>query len=140
MSVPRRDLRLAVLDGRLAVCRLDDASAAPPRAASDGFFSVTRIADELSIVCPEADAPEGSRCERGWRAVKLEGPFGFSEVGVLASVAAPLAEKGVSIFAVSTYETDYVLVKEEQLGVALAALRGRGHQVPQTITSHKEEI
>lgn len=73
--------------------------------------------------------PEGLPKEGGWRALKLEGPFEFSTVGVLISVAQPLAEAGVSIFAVSTYDTDYVLVKGEQLDSAVDALRERGHEV-----------
>ena len=101
----------------------------PDWAVEGGFFSVTRTDDELSMVCPEEVVPDEARSEEGWRALKLEGPFEFSEVGVLASVAAPLAEAGVRIFAVSTFDTDYVLVKEEQLSPAVAALRGRGHEV-----------
>lgn len=128
MNATRRDLRLAVLDERLAVCRLD-ASDVLPQTPPDGFLSVTRTADELSVVCAEESIPESDRCEKGWRALKLEGPFEFSEVGVLASVAAPLAEVGVSIFAVSTFDTDYVLVKGEQLESALSALRNRGHEI-----------
>jgi len=94
-----------------------------------GFFSVTRTADELSVVCREDEVPEGARSEGGWRVLKLEGPFEFSEVGVLASVTAPLAEAGVGIFALSTFDTDYLLVREDQVGSAAAALRGRGHEV-----------
>ena len=94
-----------------------------------GFCSVTRTLDELSVVCLEDIVPEGVRCEKGWRALKLEGPFEFSEVGVLASVAGPLAEAGVSIFAVSTFDTDYVLVKDEQLESAVGALREWSHEV-----------
>ena len=127
MTATRKDLRLAVLHDRLAVCQLA-ATDAPP-ATPEGFFSATRTADELSVVCAEGSVPEGARCEKGWRALKLEGPFEFTEIGVLASVAAPLADAGVSIFAVSTFDTDYVLVKEEQLENAAAALRERGHEV-----------
>jgi hypothetical protein len=113
----------------MSVCRLDPTAEVPDWAIAGGFFSVTRTAEELSVVCPEDSVPEDVRCEGGWRALKLEGPFEFSEVGVLASVAVPLAEAGVGIFAVSTFDTDYVLVKEEQLEPAVAALRGRGHEV-----------
>ena len=73
--------------------------------------------------------PAGITCEDGWRAIKLEGPFGFELTGVLASVAAPLARCEVGILAIATYDTDYVLVKEEQLDPAIAALRERGHEV-----------
>lgn len=129
MNAARRELRLAVLDDLLAVCRLDAASDVPSWATPEGFFSVTRTADELSVVCAEGSVPGGARHEGGWRALKLEGPFEFSEVGVLASVAGPLAEAGVGIFAVSTFDTDYVLVKEERLEAAVAALRERGHEI-----------
>ena len=122
-------LELKVLDGRMAVCRLSPDSGVPGWATAAGFFSVTRTVDELCVVCPEGDVPEGVRSEGGWRVLALRGPFEFSAVGVLASVAAPLAGAGVSIFALSTYDTDYVLVKEEGLDVAVSALRGRGHQV-----------
>ena len=127
--LPEHLLRLRVLDGHMSVCRLRAGSEVPKWATTGGFFSVTRTRDELSVVCPGEEVPEGVRSEGGWRALGLEGPFEFSEVGVLASVAAPLAEAGVGIFAVSTFDTDYVLVKEEQLRSAVAALRGRGHEV-----------
>ena len=91
------------------------------------------------MVCPEEVVPEDVRSEGGWLALKLEGPFEFSEVGVLASVTAPLAEAGVGIFAVSTFDTDYVLVKEDHLASAVAALRGRGHEVLGTPTLPEEE-
>jgi hypothetical protein len=138
-SLPERPLRLRVLDEHLSVCRLHPGSGVSEWAVTGGFLSVTRTRDELSVVCPEAEVPEGVRSEGGWRALGLEGPFEFSEVGVLASVAAPLAEAGVGIFAMSTFDTDYVLVKEEQLESAVAALRGRGHEVSLTLISPKEE-
>ena len=129
MNATREKLRISLLVGQMSVCRLDGASEVPNWALQGGFFSVTRTSEELSVVCPEGAAPEGVRCEGGWRVLKLAGPFEFSEVGVLLSVAWPLAEAGVGIFVVSTFDTDYVHVKEEQLGSAVAALRGRGHEV-----------
>ena len=129
MNATRKKLRFFLLAGQMSICRLDATSMVPDWAVEGGFFSVTRTDDELSMVCPEEVVPDEARSEGGWRMLKLEGPFEFSEVGVLASVAAPLAEAGVGIFAVSTFDTDYVLVKEEQLRPAVAALRGRGHEV-----------
>jgi hypothetical protein len=126
---PDASLRLSVLEERLAVCRLEPWAEIPPWAASAPFFSVTRTFDELSVVCLEERVPAGITCERGWRALKLEGPLDFGLVGVLASVAAPLSESGVGVLAIATYDTDYVLVKEEQLDLATAALRERGHEV-----------
>jgi uncharacterized protein len=122
-------LAMTVFDERLAICRLDAGGEIPAWATGDSFFSVTRTADELSIVCPEENVPEGISQEQGWRALKLEGPFELSMVGILASVAAPLAGAGVSIFVVSTFDTDYVLVRERQLDLAVYALREHGHEV-----------
>ena len=129
MNATRAGLRLSLSAGYMSVCRLDPEPEIPDWVMAGGFFSLTRTPEELSVVCPEGSIPEDVRCERGWRGLKLEGPFEFSEVGVLASVAVPLAEAGVSIFAVSTFDTDYILVKEEHLASAVAALRGRGHEV-----------
>jgi uncharacterized protein len=113
---------LRVLEGRYAICRLPADAEVPAR-----FFSVTRTADELSVVCAEDAAPAGARCEGGWRVLQVAGPLEFSLTGVLAGIAAPLAEAGVSIFAISTFDTDYVLVKEEKLAQAIDALRRAGH-------------
>ncbi len=116
----------------LAVCRLSPDSEVPAWATKGEFFSLTRTPDELSVVCPEKDVPTGVKSEGGWRALGIEGPLDFSLVGVLAAVTEPLAEAGVSVFAVSTYDTDYVLVREEKLRVAVSALHGAGHEVRDT--------
>ena len=118
-----------MLEERLSVCRLDAGADVPARATRASFFSVTRTRDELSVVCPEEVVPEGAIRERGWRALKLEGPFDLSVVGILVSVASPLAQAGASIFAVSTFDTDYVLVRETQLDLAVDTLRENGHRV-----------
>ena len=125
----RSSLKLKKLDGRVAVCRLAPSSGIPGWASGAEFFSATRTGDELSVVCPQENVPAGVRSEGGWCVLMLEGPFEFSEVGVLASVAEPLAGAGVSILALSTYDTDYVLVKEEDVDLAASALVERGHQV-----------
>jgi hypothetical protein len=96
------------------------------------FGAAARTADELSIVCREEDAPADVRRDDGWRALKVEGPFAFAEVGVLASVAAPLAEAGIGILALATFDTDYVLVKETELEQACQALVRAGHTVHTT--------
>jgi uncharacterized protein len=119
-------LALTVLGERLSICRLDARAQVPAWVTGPSFFSVTRTEDELSVVCAEADVPEAITQQPGWRALKLEGPLDLSMVGVLSSVAAPLAGVGVSIFVVSTFDTDYVLVGEGQLGLAVDTLRGHG--------------
>ncbi len=128
-STPNASLRLSVLEERLAVCRLDPPAEIPVWATGAPFFSATRTSDELSIVCPEEHVPPGITCELGWRALRFDGSFEFGLVGVLASVAVPLAESEVSILAIATYDTDYVLVEESQLDLATQALRERGHEV-----------
>jgi len=122
------DLRL--LRHRFAVCRLAADADAPAWAAGGIFSSITRTPGELSVVCAEGLAPEGTRCEGGWRIFEVAGPLDFSLTGVLAAIAAPLAHAGVSIFAISTFDTDYVMVKDENLAKAGEALRAAGHGVP----------
>ena len=127
MQVPNHQLKFRRLAGRFAVCRLEAEGHIPEWAASGQFSSVTRTEDELSIVCPQQSVPADVRAERGWVGLKLEGPFAFSQAGILAAFIGPLAESGVAIFAISTFDTDYVLVKEESVEAAVAALRGAGH-------------
>src|SRR5262249_18103286 len=124
-----RQLTLIVVDGLFAVCRLEPADSVPRWATADEFFSITRTADELSIVCRQDAVPEGILCERGWRCWRVAGTIPFSVVGVLASLTAPLAEAGISVFAISTFDTDYLLVKEQDLGRAVDILRRRGHTI-----------
>ena len=89
---------------------------------------MTRTASELSIVCRDASVPASVTANRGWRAIAVDGTLDFALTGVLAALAAPLAAAGVSIFAMSTYDTDYVLVKQDTLDDAVAALRAAGHR------------
>jgi enamine deaminase RidA (YjgF/YER057c/UK114 family) len=119
-------MNLTVLPERLAVCRLPASARVPSWALElhEAFTSITRTPDELSIVCPEEAVPPEIQVEPGWRALKVPGPIPFETTGVLAGLAAPLAAAGVSIFALSTYDTDYVLVRDTDLERALAALDG----------------
>lgn len=121
-------LSLAVLPGKLAVCRLPP-EAPLPAWASGSFLCVTRTAEELSVVVAQERVPPGVECQREFRALRVEGKLDFSAVGILAALARPLAEAGISILAISTFDTDYVLVKQGELGRALAALRAAGHTV-----------
>ena len=101
----------------------------PALAATLPFTSITRTAEELSIVCPVNQAPQSAKCELPWICFKLEGPFSFSLTGVLASVIDPLAQSGIPIFAISTFDTDYLLVKEEFAESALKTLQAAGHEL-----------
>lgn len=120
---------LTVLPGLLSICRLGPDAAVPAWALAGGFFSVTRTGEELSIVCEDARVPAGATVQRGWRALMVQGPLDFALTGILSRLLAPLAAAKVSIFALSTYDTDYILVKEGALPAALAALRADGHTV-----------
>jgi hypothetical protein len=122
-------LTLTVLPDTFAVCRLDAVAAVPTWATSSSFFSVTRTAEELSVVCLQSLVPDGIRCERDWRCIQLAGPIPFSTVGVLASLVQPLAEAGISVFAVSTFDTDSLLVKAADLARTIDAWRRCGHTV-----------
>jgi hypothetical protein len=122
------NLKYRTLVERLAVCRLASGASVPDWALQGVFFCVVRAVDELSVVCPEDLVPYGLSAERGWMALKLEGPFPFSMSGVLASFLQPLAEAQIPIFAISTFDTDYVLINRESLQRAVAALRAAGHE------------
>jgi hypothetical protein len=127
MTVHR--LELVIRNDRLAVCRLDPAHVIPSWATSGGVFSITRTSQELSIVCPEDLVPAGVRAERGWRLLSVAGSMDLALIGVLASLAVPLAEARVSLFAVSTFDTDHVLIKDQDLSRAVEALTAHGHVV-----------
>jgi len=120
--------RFSLIPDALAIVRLQPDVSVPAWALEPSTFcSVTRTGDELSVVCAEAQVPPGALAEPGWRAFKLHGPFPFTQVGVLVAFAAPLARDGISIFAVSTFDTDYVLVKASQIDRAVEALAAEGH-------------
>ncbi|MBV9742721.1 MAG: ACT domain-containing protein [Acidobacteriia bacterium] len=104
---------------------MDAGSSTPDWAYEGEFVSITRTADEVSIVC--RSVPENVPCERGWRCLKVRGPLDFSLTGVLSSIAKPLADAAVPIFAISTFDTDYILVFEKHLPQAINALKSAGH-------------
>lgn len=120
---------MEVLPWRLAVCRLSPDEPFPAWALAGEFHSLTCTADELSVVCPQDLVPLEIRCERGWKCLRVAGPLDLTEIGVLASLSSALAGAGVSLFAISTFDTDFLLVGEADLERAVAALRVAGHQV-----------
>ncbi|HEU4586152.1 MAG TPA: ACT domain-containing protein [Gemmatimonadaceae bacterium] len=123
-------LTLAVLEGRFAVCRLAAGSEVPPWIAqADTFLTVSRTPTELSIVADESAVPAAMDAQRGYRALRVEGPLPLELVGVLAAIATPLAAARVPIFPIATYDTDYLLVPDAQLASAVSALLAAGHRV-----------
>ena len=128
-------LRLRALPGRLAVARLPGTAALPGWAEGPGLVSITRREGELSIVCAEARVPPEVRAERGWRGLEVEGPIDFEALGVMHGLTGPLAAAGVSVLAISTFDTDVLVVREETLGRAVEALRTAGYTVDDAATA-----
>jgi hypothetical protein len=126
MSLPR--LTFSLLSESYAICRLGPGDPLPPWAATAPFHAITRTPDELSIVCLDQSIPVEVTAERGWKVLRVSGPLPFTQTGVLASIAQPLADKAVSLFVISTYDTDYVLVKQHALDQAISALQAQGHR------------
>lgn len=129
MNIAPRYLELSLLPGRFAISKLAPDAHLPAWAARGSFYSVTRTRDELSIIVEEAHVPAGTQSQSGWRVLRVHGPFILSEIGVLTSLTTPLADARVSVFVVSTFDTDYLLVTEEQLTSAIVALDGAGHAI-----------
>lgn len=122
-------LHFKLLPDAFSVARLAADEAWPAWLPSAGFVSISRTSSELSVVCISAAIPPDVRCEEGWRILALQGPIPFETVGVAAAFTTPLAEAGISVFVLSTYDTDYLLVKETSLERAVSTLRSRGFLV-----------
>ncbi|MEO7002462.1 MAG: ACT domain-containing protein [Ktedonobacterales bacterium] len=133
-------LTLSIVPHTFAICRLAANAPLPTwlicltllnveRASPHAFCSITRTADELSILCVEDIVPADVVCERGWRGLVIQGPLDLALTGILASLLAPLATADVNILALSTYDTDYIFVKNERLIEARQALEQAGHRV-----------
>ncbi|MEQ1352385.1 MAG: ACT domain-containing protein [Candidatus Acidiferrum sp.] len=129
MPVTARKLTLSVLSKTFVICKLPADAPVPAWATQGKLFSITRTSDELSVVAEKGMVPENLRGDTTWRAMKAHGPFAFSEVGVLAALVAPLAEAGISVFALSTFDTDYLFTGETHLQAAVAALCKAGHTI-----------
>ena len=125
----RHELRFHQLHGLYAILRLAMDAPIPAWATKGEFTSITRTSDEISIVCPAENVPKDVDPGLGWICLKLQGPFPFSQTGVLLSFIEPLSNNGIPIFAISTYDTDYVLVQRECAAVALEALDKDGHEL-----------
>jgi uncharacterized protein len=122
-------LKFSLVAGKFAVCRLAADAAIPEWALRGALQSVSRSSEELSIVCLAESVPAGIQANAPWSCFKIAGPIPFEQVGVLAAFIRPLAERGISIFAISTFDTDYVLVKDEFTGAAMQALQQAGHKL-----------
>lgn len=127
--MPENPLSLVVMKDTFSLCRLPPETAIPAWAVQSKWHSLTRTHDELSIACPSACVPEGVICEKDWRCIQVGGPLGFTLVGILASLVTPLAAVNVSIFSISTFDTDYIFVKSRDLELAIQTLSREGHWI-----------
>jgi len=125
----RHHLKFRQLRARYAILKLQPETPIPAWAANGEFTSITRASNELSIVCPAENVPQNLHSPERWICLKLEGPFAFSLTGVLLSFIGPLSRNGVPIFALSTYDTDYVLIQEEFAQTAVSILQQAGHEL-----------
>jgi uncharacterized protein len=124
-----KKLNLSLMPHMYAVCQFHPDKHIPYWALLGDFVSLTRTHEELSIVCQQDNVPDEIQAERGWRCVQVQGAFDFSESGVNASLAIPLAEAEISVLAIATYATDYLLVKEENVELVIQVLEQAGHSI-----------
>lgn len=133
-------LKLSVLEEGLAICQLPASDFIPNTKEPGTFYSITKTGEEVSIVCEESVIPPNAKFDKGWKAIKVEGPLDFSLTGILSSIANPLAKNAISIFAISTFNTDYILVKEENLDKAAQTLSNEGFKIILTKGSHGKRL
>lgn len=122
-------LTLKVLPDTFAICRFNNTASIPDWVYKGEFYSITRTEDELSIVCSQENVNQADKVEKGWKVLKVAGPLDFSLVGIIANLSVILAKGEVSVFVISTFDTDYILIKEENLEKAKELLSQAGHIV-----------
>jgi len=131
MPTPRH-FKLSLLPGRFVLSRLAPTAAVPEWATQGSFSSITRTGEELSIVTEHSLVPAEVPSQSSYRILKVHGPFVLTEIGVLSALALPLAEPGLSLFAISSVDTDYLLVASATISAAITALERRGHKIPRS--------
>ncbi len=122
-------IKLKQLEGTYAVSQISQQDKIPDWVDGEGFVSINRTDDELSLVCLQNRVPANVTTAFGWICFKFLGPFEFDDAGVLLSVIRPLSESGMGIFAISTYNGDMLLLKQEDVDSAVALLKENGHSV-----------
>lgn len=125
----KKNISIKLLEGKYAVCKLGVTESIPEWCRDNSFVSITRTADELSIVCLQNNVPEGVNAERDWNILKIEGQLDFSLIGIISSISSILAKKEISIFVISTFNTDYILVKEKNIENTIKALLEEEYEI-----------
>ncbi|MDN7179477.1 ACT domain-containing protein [Caballeronia sp. SEWSISQ10-4 2] len=124
-----KSIKLQLMGGMYCISRLSGGAPIPPWADGEGFVSISRNGDELSIVCKQERVPPGTKVDLGWVCLKFVGPFAFGETGIVLSVIQPLSENGLGIFVVSTFDADCMLLKRADLEPATRLLKAAGHTI-----------
>ena len=122
-------LNLSALKDSYSICKLDPNSDVPGWEQEGDFYSISRTTNELSIICDRRNIPENINCEHNWRVLMIEGPFEFEEIGILNSITKPLAEANISLLTISTFDTDYILIKENYFSEAIKTLESAGQVI-----------
>ena len=121
--------QLSILKGVFAIVQIQPGSKIPQQVGDDGLFAFLSTPDEVSIVCEERIVPKDGKFSAGWKTLMVQGPLDFSLVGILADISSVLAKAEISIFALSTYNTDYILLKQSHLDKAVKALNRAGYEI-----------
>jgi len=122
------ELKLELLDDTFAIHRLGAFTRIPEEVFDEAFFSIVKTEEELSVVCRNSLSLNSERCHQGWSCIKVSGPLDLNATGILAKLSKVLADAHISIFSISTYDTDYILVKADKATEAVAALKDAGYQ------------
>ena len=124
-----RQLHLSLLKDKYAICSLPATAPIPDWALKESLISITRTGDELTIVCPQDLIPSQCQCDLNWRCFRIDGAFDLNQTGVISSISSPLALNQISIYVISTYNTDYFLVKEKNVEQTISVLTSSGHSI-----------
>jgi hypothetical protein len=123
-------MNFTLLSNRYAICKFAEGLPLPEWVYSSGFYSITRTKDELSVVAVQTDSvSEDIICSRDWRIFKVAGPMDLSLVGIISEISGTLRNKDIPVFVISTFDTDYILVKQKDLDCAISALHEKGHNL-----------
>ena len=125
----KKKMKINILPSTYSICRLSPNSQIPNWTHKGSFVSITKTTEELSVVCEESQVPSDVKAESDWRILKVEGPLDFSLTGILSRISTCLAKAKISIFAISTFDTDYIMVKSSSLNEAISSLKKEGYEV-----------